>query len=266
MNYTTALALLAATLFVILPSRGAQEETPYSAPPSGLIGFRLAHNDFREIAEILPDSPADGAGIQRGDYVLAVDARSTAQMTTTEDLLSTLRGAPDSAVQLTLRKGKTGETVTLKLRRMPWPRRGAADAGTLKTEYNESAINGSATINFKQWKTSRQGKVILTHETTVLMAGDTFDMISTIIFHDGHKILQLSSSLGKRLCSFQPQADYKALLVDADNDGIYDGIVITDARDRLIDSFTIAPDGRVTPISDAELQTRKELEQRERKG
>jgi len=81
MNYTTALALLAATLFAILPSRGAQEETPYSAPPSGLIGFRLATDDFREIAEILPDSPADSAGIQRGDYVLAVDARSTAQMT-----------------------------------------------------------------------------------------------------------------------------------------------------------------------------------------
>jgi len=56
------------------------------------------------IAEVLPGSPACTGNLQRGDELLAVDGTLVSTLTP-EELVLRMRGAPDSTVQLTLRRG-----------------------------------------------------------------------------------------------------------------------------------------------------------------
>jgi len=135
----------------------------------------------------------------------------------------------------------------------------AEDAGTLKTEYYEAAVNGATAINYKRWNTSRDDKVIVTHEERDLTRSGKFEQIDTLIFHDGKKVLHFVTLLGKRSCFFHPEAGFKVLQGDSDGDGRYDRIVISDAREQMVDSFTIAADGRITPIPDAELKKTQDM-------
>ena len=142
----------------------------------------------------------------------------------------------------------------------------AQDAKALTTEYSESAVNGARANNHRRWKTFRKGKLILTREETGVLGRGAFELITSRIFQNESQILQISSSLGKRLCSFDPQTRYRALLIDADSDGVYERIVIRDRHDRMLDSFTMGRDGRITPNADADLQRQQESELRERTG
>jgi hypothetical protein len=135
----------------------------------------------------------------------------------------------------------------------------AQDADTLKTEYYEAAVNGATAINYKRWNTSRDGKIIVTHEERDLTRKGTFNQIDTLIFHDGKKVLHFVTLLGKRSCFFHPDAGFKVLQGDSDGDGRYDRIVISDTREQMVDSFTIAPDGRITPMPDAELKKTQDM-------
>ena len=135
----------------------------------------------------------------------------------------------------------------------------AEDAGTLKTEYYEAAVNGAAAINYKRWNTSRDGKVIITHTETDQLHNGKFDLIDTLVFHDGKKVLHFVTLLGKRSCFFHPEAGFTVLQGDSDGDGRYDRIVISDAHEQMVDSFTIAADGRITPMPDAELKKTQEM-------
>ena len=110
--------LIAATLLAFSLSLSAAENVPLPGLPRGIIGFTFRQSgDFREIQAVTPNSPAGRAGIQRGDYVIAVDGRPTAGLTAAEQLLSVLQGPAGSPVQLTLRKSPGGETVTVTLLR-----------------------------------------------------------------------------------------------------------------------------------------------------
>jgi len=135
----------------------------------------------------------------------------------------------------------------------------AEDAGTLKTEYFEAAVNGAATINLKRWNTSRNGKLIVTHEERDQTRKGKFDLIDTLVFHDGKKVLHFVTLLGKRSCFFHPEAGFTVLQSDSDGDGRYDRIVISDSHHQMLDSFTIAADGRITPIPDAELKKTQDM-------
>ena len=88
----------------------------------------------------------------------------------------------------------------------------AEDQTTLKTEYYEAAVNGGKAVNYKQWKTSRDGKLILTHEERDLMQNGKFVQIDTIIFQDGKKLLHFVTLSGKRTCFYHPEAGYTAML------------------------------------------------------
>jgi hypothetical protein len=132
----------------------------------------------------------------------------------------------------------------------------AEDSGTLKTEYYESAING-ATINYKRWNTSRDGKLIITREERDENHSGKFDQVDTLIFHDGKKVLHFFTLLGKPACFFHPEAGFTVLQSDSDGDGHYDCIVISDAE-HVVDAFTLAPDGRIIPISDAKLKQQQD--------
>jgi hypothetical protein len=134
----------------------------------------------------------------------------------------------------------------------------AEDAGTVKTEYRETAVNGAAAINLKTWTTTRNGLVILKHVERDLTRSGKFDQVDTIIFYDGKKVLHFASLLGKRSCFFHPEAGVTVLQSDSDGDGRYDRIVISDAHKQMVDSFTVAADGKVTPISDAELKKQQD--------
>jgi carboxyl-terminal processing protease len=60
---------------------------------------------YVEVASPIEDSPGAKAGILAGDFITAVDGKSTADMTM-EQVLDTLRGEPGTNVTLTILRGK----------------------------------------------------------------------------------------------------------------------------------------------------------------
>jgi hypothetical protein len=130
----------------------------------------------------------------------------------------------------------------------------AEEQTTLKTEYYEAAVNGGKAINYKRWNTSREGIVILTHEERDLMQNGKFSQIDTIVFHDGKKLLHFTTIDGKRSCFTHPEPGCTVLQGDSDGDGRYDRIVINDKKGTIVGYFDIGGDGKLIPISDAQLK------------
>lgn len=65
----------------------------------------------------LPQSPAADAGIVPGDYIIAVDGRSTAGMKVHMDLFRVLQGAPDTVVRIEMKRVATGKIELIALKR-----------------------------------------------------------------------------------------------------------------------------------------------------
>ena len=130
----------------------------------------------------------------------------------------------------------------------------AEEEGALKADYYEAAVNFSKTVNYKRWNTSRNGKVILTHEERDLMRNGTFSQIDTVVFHDGKKLLHFINIEGKRSCIYHPETGCTVTQGDSDGDGRYDRIIINDAKGSVVDYFDVGADGKLTPISDAKLK------------
>lgn len=126
---------------------------------------------------------------------------------------------------------------------------------SLKTDYYEAAVNFAKATNYKRWNTSRDGKVILTHEERDLMRNGKLSQIDTIVFHDGKKLLHFITLEGKRSCIYHPEVGCTVTQGDSDGDGRYDMIIINDAKGVVVDYFEIGADGKLTPISDAKLKT-----------
>ncbi len=131
----------------------------------------------------------------------------------------------------------------------------AEEDGALKADYYEAAVNLSKTVNYRRWNTSRDGKVILTHEERDLMRNGKFSQIDTIVFHDGKKILHFTTLEGKRMCTYHPESGCTVTQGDSDGDGRYDTITVSDSKGEVVDYFDVAADGKLTPISDAKLKT-----------
>jgi hypothetical protein len=132
----------------------------------------------------------------------------------------------------------------------------------LKTEYYEAAVNGATAINYKRWNTFRDGKLILTHEERDLTQKGVFSQIDDLVLQDGKKVVHFVTLMGKRSCFFHPQAGFKVLQSDSDGDGRYDRLVISDAREQMVESYTITVDGKITPIPDAELRKLQDMQKR----
>jgi hypothetical protein len=141
---------------------------------------------------------------------------------------------------------------------MPLSIRGE-DASPLKTEYYESAVNSATAINYKRWDTFRNGKLIVKREERDLLHTGKFVQIDEIVFHDGQKILHFSTIDGKRSCFFHPQGGFTVLQSDSDGDGRYDRILVSDAKEQMVDSFSIGPDGHIVPTPDAELKKLQDI-------
>jgi hypothetical protein len=125
----------------------------------------------------------------------------------------------------------------------------------LKTEYYEAAVNLAKDVNYRRWNTSRDGKVIMTHEERDLMRNGKFSQIDTIIFHDGKKLLHFITLEGKRVYSYHPETGCTVTQGDSNGDGRYDTITVSNSKGVVVDYFDIAADGKLTPISDAKLKT-----------
>ena len=126
--------LVIALSFAAIATAQQPDLTVVPHEPAAHTGFLGAavwpEPDFRVIAGVLPNSPAARAGIVAGDYILAIDHRSTAEMSFEVFSCYAWAGAGTS-VELTLRRAHTGTTQTLQLQRV--------DSATLTPKYNDWA-------------------------------------------------------------------------------------------------------------------------------
>ena len=88
-------------------------------PNPGYVGiFLTGKKDYRAIATVLPNSPAEKAGVVRGDYILAVDQYSTAEMSL-DVFLRHVAAPVGTYTQITLKKADTGVKTIVLLQRVP---------------------------------------------------------------------------------------------------------------------------------------------------
>src|SRR5207244_3583172 len=83
----------------------------------GYVGFSVFYGqdqDFRKIAAVFANTPAAKAGMIAGDFILAIDQYSTAEMSLDEFLRHTLLRAGTST-QFTLKRAQTSATETVLL-------------------------------------------------------------------------------------------------------------------------------------------------------
>jgi carboxyl-terminal processing protease len=77
-------------------------------PPAGEIGVELARGYYLRVVSARDGSPAAKAGIRTGDYIRAIDGRSTRDMSAYEGA-RLLRGAPGSKLALLVIRGNVAE-------------------------------------------------------------------------------------------------------------------------------------------------------------
>jgi hypothetical protein len=133
-------------------------------------------------------------------------------------------------------------------------RAAARNLQPLKTEYYEAAVNGATAINYKQWKTFRGNQLILTHEERDLAGNGNFSAIDFFVYYNGKKIIHSASVLERRIFLFYPDAGAQAMQSDSDGDGRYDKLTIMDDQGKTVETFAIAPDGRLAPNREADLK------------
>ena len=82
----------------------------------GEIGVELTRQYYLRVIAARDGSPAAAAGLQTGDYIRAIDTRSTRDMSVFEGV-RLLRGQPGTAVTLTVIRGNAAEPHELKVQR-----------------------------------------------------------------------------------------------------------------------------------------------------
>jgi carboxyl-terminal processing protease len=87
-----------------------------AAPPSGEIGLELTKQYYLRVVAARDNSPAAKAGLRTGDYVRAIDAQPTREMSVWEGMRA-LRGTPGSKVKLTVIRGNAADPHEIMLTR-----------------------------------------------------------------------------------------------------------------------------------------------------
>ncbi|MBQ2992857.1 MAG: S41 family peptidase [Alistipes sp.] len=100
-----------------LPEEEMSDFTTMTTGKYGGIGSMIRQDsNYVRIAEPYKGSPADRAGLQIGDRIVAIDGKSTAGKTTA-DVSELLRGEPNTTVRVTVERLLDGERVEKKIRR-----------------------------------------------------------------------------------------------------------------------------------------------------
>jgi carboxyl-terminal processing protease len=87
-----------------------------AALPAGDVGLDLTRQYYLRIIAARDGSPAARAGLRTGDYIRAINDKSTREMSVFEGL-RLLRGAPGSTIKLTVFRGNASEPHDVELRR-----------------------------------------------------------------------------------------------------------------------------------------------------
>lgn len=104
------------TVFVEPPAREQERETLRGS--FGGIGAHITRNESGDILlEPIPDNPAEAAGIQSGDILVAVDGQLLAEDLTVEEIAALIRGEKGTTVTLTVRKAGLERTVDIEVMR-----------------------------------------------------------------------------------------------------------------------------------------------------
>jgi carboxyl-terminal processing protease len=87
-----------------------------TAPPAGDVGLVVSRQFYLRVIGVRDGSPAARSGIRTGDFIRAIDGKSTRD-TSAFTGMRQLRGAPGSKVQLVVLRGSTSEPHNLELTR-----------------------------------------------------------------------------------------------------------------------------------------------------
>lgn len=98
------------TVFVEPPAREQERDTLRGS--FGGIGAHIVRNESGDVLlEPIPENPAEAAGIQSGDILIAVDGQTIADELTVEEIANLIRGEKGTTVVLTVRKEGSEQTV-----------------------------------------------------------------------------------------------------------------------------------------------------------
>lgn len=102
---------------VLLQDDDYKQLTETTTGNYGGLGIQIDVRDgWITVVSPLPETPAERAGIETGDQIISVDARST-EGWSSEQAVKALRGAPGSEVELRIRRGGFAEAVVYRLTR-----------------------------------------------------------------------------------------------------------------------------------------------------
>lgn len=100
-----------------LPEEEMSDFTTFTTGRYGGVGAVIRQDsDYVRIAEPYRGSPADLAGLQIGDRIVAIDGKETKGFTTAQ-VSNLLRGEPNTTVEVTVEKLLGGERKNVKIRR-----------------------------------------------------------------------------------------------------------------------------------------------------
>ena len=100
-----------------------EEEAPSPLPPElpeGLLPFPMRPGEQLSgawIREVVPDTPADQAGLQEGDLIVAVDGQQVDDEHPLQELIG--EHEPGDGVEITYRRGEEENTVKVRLGKNP---------------------------------------------------------------------------------------------------------------------------------------------------
>jgi len=89
----------------------------------GIVGITVDRADFTRVTAVLQDSPAERAGVQAGDRIVAIDEFPTSNLRSMEELVGRVSGPVDSEVELELKHAEGEPLLRVRLLRMAPPRR-----------------------------------------------------------------------------------------------------------------------------------------------
>lgn len=106
------------TLF-IEPEPAAQEKAQLEGQFGGIGAFIQRDEQNRPVLDPMPDQPAEKAGVQKGDILVAVDGTPIAAEMTSDDIVKLIRGEIGTKVTITVERAGAEKPLDITIERAP---------------------------------------------------------------------------------------------------------------------------------------------------